>query len=683
MLVSDRKRLEDGSEWQRKVLESIATGVELRDVLESIVRFQEAQCPGVECAIHLLDDSGVTLLAACAPSMSMSFVESMDEIVVGPNAATVGTAVYRGEFVLSSDIMSDPLWNDYRALASEQEYAACWAAPIRSPHGSILGALAVYIREPRGPSDSERRITATATQLTGIAVDSANAAESLRQSEASFRSFVENSPIGIYRASGGGRLLAVNASLVGLLGYTSATELLNVDMTRTVFASARDWDRLFGELEGETEARSAEMDWRRRDGTTVTVRVSARAYRDERGLLAYSEGFVENITPLRVAEQAVRQSEKLAALGQLVSGVAHELNNPLAAILHFAEDLLEDERSAEDLEGLSVIRDQARRSRTIVRDLLSFVRFRNPARERVDLHHVLTTSVRALQPMVENIGASLVADLQTDEVFGSTDPAGLQQILTNLVMNAAQAASFNGLVRVRAGIDSGDLLLVVEDDGPGIAPSNLSRVFEPFFTTKAVGEGTGLGLSVTLGIVQQLDGRISAENRPGEEGTGARFTVRLPMDGTATSESDGSRRVTTPERSASPLESFSNARVLIIDDEPSIRAALRRFFQRRGWAVDEANDGTEGLATLLEGKAEFTAVISDLRMPGCSGVELHDHVAAVAPELLDRIIFSTGDVASKDAAEFMQRTKCTVLQKPFELRALEGLIVKSRQFSAV
>jgi CheY-like chemotaxis protein len=381
-----------------------------------------------------------------------------------------------------------------------------------------------------------------------------------------------------------------------------------------------------------------------------------------------------------VAEQAVRQSEKLAALGQLVSGVAHELNNPLAAILHFAEDLLEDERSAEDLEALTVIRDQARRSRTIVRDLLSFVRFRHPTREHVDLYQVLAAGVRALQPMVEHIGASLEAELPSEQPFGSTDPAALQQILTNLVINAAQATGFNGVVRVRAEIEAGELLLIVEDNGPGIAPSNLPRIFEPFFTTKAVGEGTGLGLSVTLGIVQQLGGRISAENRSIEEGSGARFSVRLPIDRDA--DVDSPRVRPAPERAAgSPIEGLANARVLIIDDEPSIRSALRRFFLRRGWTVDEASDGTEGLATLLEGRSEFTAVISDLRMPGCSGVELHDHVAAVAPELLDRIIFSTGDVASKDAAEFMQRTRCTVLQKPFELRALEALIAKSRQVS--
>ena len=192
----------------------------------------------------------------------------------------------------------------------------------------------------------------SATQLAGIAVDRAHAAESLRQSEASFRSFVENSPIGIYRATGTGRLLAVNASLVQLLGYDSPRELLQVDMTRECSRRRPIATACCKQLETQGEARSTETEWRRKDGATVTVRVSARAYRDERGSLWFSEGFVENVTPLRAAEQALRQSEKLAALGQLVSGVAHELNNPLAAILHFAEDLLDDERTPADLRGV-------------------------------------------------------------------------------------------------------------------------------------------------------------------------------------------------------------------------------------------------------------------------------------------------------------------------------------------
>ena len=538
---------EEASEWQRRVLEAIATGVELRDVLASIALFHEAQCPGVECAIHLLDDFGVTLVSACGPTMPPAFLEAMDEIVVGPQAATCGTAVFRGEPVVTTDIAVDQLWDDHHALATTHGYRACWARPIRSPKGAILGALATYVREPRGPSESELRVIATATQLAGIAADSAKTAESLRQSEASFRSFVENSPIGIYRATGAGRLIAVNDSLVQLLGYQSASELLQLDLTRDVFASTCDRERVFKELETHGEARSAEVEWRRKDGTTVTVRVSARAHRDERGSIWFSEGFVENITPLRTAEQALRQSEKLAALGQLVSGVAHELNNPLAAILHFVEDLLDDERVAGDLEALSVIRDQARRSRKIVRDLLSFVRFRDAARVRVHLVDALARSVRALQPTVEEIGGRLIAELPEAPVFGNTDPAGLQQIVTNLVVNAAQASGRGGLVRLHATVVEDELMVVVEDTGPGIPAADMGRIFEPFFTTKPVGEGTGLGLSVTLGVVQQLGGRISVENRGSDEGRGARFTVALPIGGSvAAAERITPRSATVP-----------------------------------------------------------------------------------------------------------------------------------------
>ncbi len=376
---------------------------------------------------------------------------------------------------------------------------------------------------------SELRVSATATHLAGIAVDRAHAAESLRQSEASFRSFVENSPIGIYRATGTGRLLAVNESLVQLLDYDSALELLQIDMATHLFVSASDRERLFRQLEAHGELRSADMEWRKRDGSTVLVRISARAYRDERGSVWFSEGFVENVTPLRAAEQALRQSEKLVALGQLVSGVAHELNNPLAAILHFAEDLLDDERTAADLEALSVIRDQARRSRSIVRDLLSFVRFRDASRERVHLNDALMASVKALQPTVEEIGARLSVAIPTDVVHGNTDRAGLQQIVTNLVVNAAQASGAGGLVRLRAEFVAQELCIVVEDTGPGIPPKLMDRIFEPFFTTKPIGQGTGLGLSVTLGIVQQLGGRINVENyMMNGEISGARFTVTLP-----------------------------------------------------------------------------------------------------------------------------------------------------------
>jgi PAS domain S-box-containing protein len=682
--ITDWKRAEESSEWQRRVLEAVATGIDLREVLRTIARFHETQCPGVECGIHLIDDDDVTLRFVCAPSMRPEFIEAMDEIVIGPTAATAGTAVYRREPVITSDIATDRLWQDYRAIAGEQGYHACWATPIRSPQGRILGGLAMYLREARAPTPAELRVTAMATQLAGVAVDRAHAAESLRQSEASFRSFVENSPIGIYRATGTGRLLAVNASLVKLLGYSSAIDLLQVPMDGELFANLADRDRLLRALQTQGEASGTDMEWRRKDGTLVTVRVSARAYRDERGSVWFSEGFVENVMPLRAAEQAVRQSEKLAALGQLVSGVAHELNNPLAAILHFAEDLLDDERTPADHEALSVIRDQARRSRSIVRDLLSFVRSRESSKERVSIHEALSASVKALEPIVHESGARLIAELPPTDIHGTLDRAALQQVVTNLVVNAAQASGKGGEVRLCASITETELRFTVEDSGPGIPPKLMNRIFEPFFTTKPVGQGTGLGLSVTLGIVQQLGGQISAENRPIEEGTGARFTVHLPIAGGCAEPIEKAPRPSGPIHAA-VVEAALDARaprVLIIDDESSIRAALRRFFTRRGWSVEEADDGAAGLSMMLDGGTDYAAIISDLRMPGCSGMELHDHVAAVAPELLDRIIFSTGDVASRDASEFVKRTNCIVMQKPFELKALEQAINRMRDLAA-
>jgi two-component system NtrC family sensor kinase len=478
-------------------------------------------------------------------------------------------------------------------------------------------------------------------------------------------------------------LLAVNASLVKLLGYTSAIDLLQIPMTDELFANLGDRDRLVKQLQMHGEASGTDMEWRRKDGSLVTVRVSARAYRDERGSVWFSEGFVENVMPLRSAEQALRQSEKLAALGQLVSGVAHELNNPLAAILHFAEDLLEDERSAADSEALSVIRDQARRSRAIVRDLLSFVRSRESAKERLSINEALSASLKALAPIVEEAGARLTVDIAPNEIHGAIDRAALQQVVTNLVVNAAQASGKGGEVRLRAWVTATELRFVVEDSGPGIPVKLMDRIFEPFFTTKPVGQGTGLGLSVTLGIVQQLGGQIAVENRPAEEGSGARFTVHLPI-AAGVVEPIQKERPSGPVRSPLPQADVSDPRaprVLVIDDEASIRAALRRFFVRRGWQVDEAEDGAAGLSMMLDSGSEFAAIISDLRMPGCSGMELHDHVAAVAPELLDRIIFSTGDVASRDASDFVKRTHCIVMQKPFELRALEQVVNRMRELA--
>ena len=676
-LPAKQERTRGDSDGQRRVLEQIAASAPLADVLTAVCSLVEADCPGVHAMIHLVEEDGLMLRTAAAPSVDPVFADAMDEVVVGPRAASFGAAVYRREPVIVSSIATDPRWEAYRALALEQGFQSCWGLPIQSQLGRIVGALALYERASREPEVHERIAGETATHLAGIAIGRWQAEESLRRSEASFRSFVENAAVGIYRVTRGGRLLAVNNALVQLLRYASVEELLQVDMATDIYVDPADRDRIMHELESHGDVNSSEAQWRRKDGTTLDVRISARAHRDEQGSVWFSEGYVEDVTPLRVAEQQLRQSEKLAAIGQLVSGVAHELNNPLTAILHFAEELLSEERTPADREALSLVLDQARRSRAIVKDLLSFVRGRDTAREPVRLDQLLAASVRALDPQVAALGARIDADFTGLDVSVLTDRAGLEQVVTNLVLNAAQSARAGGVVTVSAAADGATFRLLVEDSGPGIPAEVMDRIFEPFFTTKPTGEGTGLGLSVTLGIVQQLGGTISAENRSARDGGGARFTVVLPSIDAPERVREGG----APHEPAPATPDFAGRRqprVLIIDDEASIRVALRRFFSRRGWDVAEASDGEAALAMLATADPPYTAIISDLKMPGCSGVELHDHLARDMPELLTRIIFSTGDVASRDAAEFVQRTRCTVLRKPFELRVLDGMLTRLR-----
>ncbi|HEV2291845.1 MAG TPA: ATP-binding protein, partial [Gemmatimonadales bacterium] len=270
--------------------------------------------------------------------------------------------------------------------------------------------------------------------------------------------------------------------------------------------------------------------------------------------------------------ERLAHSQKMEAVGRLVSGVAHELNNPLAAILTFSESLLHDHRPAGDREGLEAIREQAQRSRTIVRDLLAFVGRREERRESLAPGPLLERVVRGVAPELARHGAVLHTDIPADLPTIEVDAAGLEQVVTNLISNAAHAAGRGGKVVLGARAGHFDALeIVVSDTGPGIPPDVFPRLYEPFFTTKAPGEGTGLGLSVSLGIVEHHGGTIRAENaRDG----GARFVVTLPR-GVRGSPAP-LRLVAGAGADASLPTDHGRSRVLLVEDEQPVRLALRR-----------------------------------------------------------------------------------------------------------
>lgn len=499
----------------------------------------------------------------------------------------------------------------------------------------------------------------------------------LRRREASYRSFVEHSPFGIYRSTAQGRFSAVNGALVQILGYESAEALLAVeDIGRDVYADAGERERVVEERLASERTSPRDVRWRRRDGRIITVRLSCRPLRDDSGANTGWEGFLEDVTPLREAESALRRAESLASMGQLVSGVAHELSNPISAILHFADELDRTAGEGVDAEALMVIREQAHRCREIVRDLLAMARRREAAREAVDLGALVERSVLALRPRLREAGVRVDVAVPDAPACVLADRAGLEQVVTNLVTNAADAASEreSGRVMVEVRCEGATCVLRVEDDGPGIPADVLPRLFEPFFTTKAE-HGTGLGLPVSLGIVEQHGGRLVAENRA--EG-GARFTVSLATTSLRPSPPNGTVRRNSQAVALPPGAGLDPAapRALVVDDEPAVRAALLRLLELRGWRADEATSGDEALRRFRDCSAagrSYAMVLSDLRMPDMMGTQLLAALGEIEPDVATRFVLCTGDPAAYESG-VAERAGCRLVEKPFDFAALGRVV---------
>lgn len=501
-------------------------------------------------------------------------------------------------------------------------------------------------------------------------------AERLRavaESEARLKAVIETATDAIIALDGEGRVLLFNAGASRIFGV-AVRDPVGRPLAEVVPGPARsELERRLAAARGAAPGRQAMFELRiPGNGGEIPLEIAAST-------LALEDGFLDilvlrDLSERRRADQEREQlqerlaeSARMESLGRLVSGVAHELNNPLAAILTFSEELLAEQPAPAAQEALGTILAQARRARVVVRDLLSFVRRREERREATDLPALVDRTVRAFARDLEHHGVRLALSVEPGLPLLTCDPQGIEQVVTNLLDNAVRAAP-GGEVSLRVGRQDNGIAVTLEDSGPGIPTDVLPRVFEPFFTTRGTGEGTGLGLSVSLGIIQQHGGTLTAENRPG--GTGARFTAWLPLGLMMSAE--------TERRSHARTSLSPGGRVLIIDDESAVRASIRRYFERQHWVVEEAGDGAAALARLVPGHDAHPPdlIICDLRMPGVSGAEVYRWVSTTRPELLGRLVFASGDTASPETAAFLASAGCPVLEKPFELSELAAVALR-------
>ena len=427
-----------------------------------------------------------------------------------------------------------------------------------------------------------------------------------------------------------------------------------------------------GQVEYRTQHKSGE--WR-------LFRASARPLHDETGRITGVIASARDITEPQRLQQQLIQSERLAAMGQMIAGVAHELNNPLTAILGVTE-LLRDKTSDENAHRqLDLAHRQARRAAHIVQSLLVFSR---PSTPRNALLHLPDLLQRTLQLhehslRINKIHVDIVARQDLPTVLGDSNQ--LTQVFLNLIVNAEQAiheVREQGTLRIRLGVVGDRVLITFQDDGVGIRRELLPRIFDPFFTTKRPGRGTGLGLSICMAIIREHDGDISAQPLP--DG-GSVFTVSLPVC------TQSSVVVETPAAPANRAEtetlgsaSLAGKRILVVDDEESILDLVTESLTSRGCIVDRAASSDVGLALAVENMYEVILCDLTLESPSghiASGFELHDAIREILASrsgVCPHFIFMTGDLVDAAISERAGNEGNRILQKPFRISELMSLL---------
>jgi signal transduction histidine kinase len=376
------------------------------------------------------------------------------------------------------------------------------------------------------------------------------------------------------------------------------------------------------------------------------------------------------IDEARQSERALLRNEKLASIGRLAAGVAHEINNPLAAIQAAAELLNDDGVAAADPEPLDIIRSESRRVGEIVRRMLDFVQPSDVSVTAVAIADLVSATIRLRAYDQTTAGIRTVVRLDGLPPVAA-DRGQLQQVVLNLIVNAEHALAggrADRTIEITGQVVGDDVIVHFHDNGSGIAPEDIGRVFDPFFTTKPPGVGTGLGLSVSYGILRELGGGITVESRPG---VGTTFLVRLPMArGPAQDAAVKAGGDTAPP----PIHVGGPLSVLLVDDEASIRELVSRFLRRRGHHVETAANGRAALDAVAT--RAYDVILTDLKMPELDGEELYARLVAMDALLPDRVLFMSGDTVADATRDFLSRTARPFVSKPFDLEVLASRIAE-------
>ena len=496
------------------------------------------------------------------------------------------------------------------------------------------------------------------------------AEEALRRSEANYRSLIQGAAYGIYRSTADGKFLDVNPALVAMLGYDSEAELLVANLSTEIYRDPGERARIAAQYLERWDA--LEVEWKRKDGAPITVRLSGRAVRDVDGTLAYLEGIAENVTEQRLLEAQFRQAQKMEAVGQLAGGVAHDFNNLLMVMRGYTELLLSRLGANDPLRrNAEEIQKAADRATSLTQQLLAFSRKQVMQPKVFGLNAVVSDTEKMLRRLVsEDIELATILAPELGRI--KADPDQINQVILNLAVNARDAMPQGGklvietanveltqaFARQHPGVKPGPhVLLAMSDTGTGMDAETQARIFEPFFTTKEQGKGTGLGLATVYGIVKQSGGYIWVYS---ELGQGTTFEIYLPRVEEAVKATEG-------DIALSELPPGSET-VLLVEDEKDVRKLSREFLEGCGYQVLDAKDGAEALQIAERHDDTIHLLMTDVVMPRMNGCELAQSLTLLRPEI--KVLYVSGYTGDAIEQHGIREQGTAFLQKPYALDAL-------------
>lgn len=534
--------------------------------------------------------------------------------------------------------------------------------------GERIGAVTIASRRNVPFTRLQLERVEAMSDLLSVALANAELFETMRQAEWRFRTLFRAAPDAVLTVlQTTGRVREANDAVRDVFGL-EPHQVVGRSLVELVAESDRaTLERIlastFAGTPGRAEMQVVHPDHPEAPRRFVSLAASRLPEADPPSALLIAR----DMTHEREMHARLMESDRLAAVGELVAGVAHEVNNPLSSISAFAQLLLRDDTlNAQQRESIEVIRAETTRASQVVKDLLAFARRSEPQRTPLDINAVVARSLRMRQYQFDETGVRVESELADDLPAVMGDPRQLQQVCLNLLTNAIQAMSSGGMLRVRSARVGDKVHLEVTDSGPGIPAEVRPHIFEPFFTTKKEGEGTGLGLSVSYGIVAAHGGTIELV----ESGShGSTFRVALPAEDLPLDAPESVRDAIVATKLRSPI---AGIRLLFVDDEPALRTGMEAYGELRGFTVLTAADGSSALETTRN--VSVDAIVCDLRMPGMDGVAFHEQLRQERPGLAARTVFITGDVVASVASRG-SIARQPVLTKPFVFDRIEEAVI--------